>query len=198
MSEFNADLRTTTQIIRVMRRNESTRRSRIDKVNKEFDERATALKAQLDPLIDRVFSYVDTHWDELALPTSPKTVYANSADFKKHVDTRGTKTIDEKAAIAFIQGINENPVINALRKALGDQVIDAFTYGLKQTVTTEVVTVLDETALKKISKDYPAIEIEGVEISYNDPKISMTPHQSAFEKREGITPQHVERKCHGS
>ena len=194
-SEFNTDIQTVTQILRKMRRNEDTRKARIGRINKEFDERVKVLDADLNPLIDKVFSYVAEHWDELALPTSPKTVYTSSADFKKHVDTRGTKIVDQKTAIAFIQNIDENPVIAALRKVLGDPVIDAFVQSLKNTLSTEVVVVIDEIAVKKVSKDYPAITIDGVEVKYNDTKISMTPHPSAFEKRENIKPHVVERKC---
>jgi phage host-nuclease inhibitor protein Gam len=194
-SEFNSDIRTITQVMRKMRRNEDTRKARIDRINREFDERAKTLDVKLNPLIDRVFSYVSEHWDELALPTSPKTVYTSSADFKKHVDTRGTKIVDQKTAIEFVQNIDDNPVIIALRKVLGDPIIDAFVQSLKATVTTEVITVIDEVAVKKVSKNYPAIAIDGVEVKYNDAKISMAPHPSEFEKRENIKPHVVERKC---
>lgn len=197
-SEFSADIRTVTQMIRRRRRNEDTRKARIDRINKEFDERSKALDAELNPLIDRIFSYVDEHWDELALPTSPKTVYTSSADFKKHIDTRGTKTVDQKVVIEFIQNIDDNPVLTALRKVLGNSIIDEFVQSLKATLTTEVITVVDETAAKQVAKDYPAITVEGVEVKYNDPKITMIPHQSVFEKRENISPHVVERKCASS
>lgn len=194
-SELSAAITIATQKMRRNRRNEDVRKARIDKINKEFDERANALNAELNPLFDQIFSYVDEHWDELALPTSPKTVYTNSADFKKHIDTRGTKTIDQKAVIEFIQNIDDNPVLAALRNVLGNSIIDTFVQGLKATMATEVITVVDETAAKQVSKDYPEIPVDGVEVRYNDPKITMLPHPSVYETRVGIKPQVVERKC---
>lgn len=179
--ELGADVRQANELLRKHRSNEATRARRIAKVNQEFDKRATKVDKDLDPLLDKILTYVLEHWDELALASSPETVKLSDVDFKRHIDTEGTKVVDDKQVIAFIQNLPNNDMLETLRKVHGEDVVSELISQLKNLVTKQIVAFLDSNTLKQMVKEHPELNtIPGFEVNYTD-TVKMIPHRSAVE-----------------
>lgn len=168
--------------LRDRNRIEATRARRKAAADSKADIQHSANDAVLEPLLDRIFTYVVEHWDELAPRHSPETVKMNVADFKRHIDTQGTKTVDEQTVIEYIENIQNSEMVATLRKVLGNELTDNLVSRLKALVTTTTVTVLDSNTLKSVLKDHPLLSVDGFEISYNS-TVSMILHRSAIDER---------------
>lgn len=182
-STYNEALRKATKYAQANQRNEATRKRRKDKIDKEFDSRREANNEVLEPLLDAIFTYTVEHWTELAAEKAPETVDLNSVTFRRHIDHEGTKEVNEKMVIDYIQKIEKSEMIATLRKILGDAVVDELISRLKALVSTVTVTVLDSTTLKEIVKEQPLLSIPGFNIAYNS-KVTLHYKQSSAEKRD--------------
>jgi phage host-nuclease inhibitor protein Gam len=181
--ETEEHIRAAKVLIRKKHRNEDTRDRRLSKTNAEFDKRNKEIDNDLDPLLDKVFDYIERSWEELAPSQSPETLRLSDVTFVRYIDKKGTKVVDEATVIEFIKNIDTNEMIKALRHVWGDEIMDAYVERLKAMVTTEEVTHLDSDKLKELKKEQPALEISGFAINYNN-KLTMSLPRSAAQIRD--------------
>ena len=183
LEETEEYIRAAKVLIRKKNRNEDTRDRRLSKTNGEFDKRNKEIDNDLDPLLDKVFDYITTHWEELAPSQSPETLRLSDVTFVRYIDKKGTKVVNDAAVIEFIKNIDDSEMIKVLRHVWGNEIVDVYVERLKAMVTTEEVTHLDSDKLKELKKEQPALEISGFAISYNN-KLTMSLPRSAAQIRD--------------
>jgi phage host-nuclease inhibitor protein Gam len=185
--ELNKDIQTAAELIREKSSNEAIRAQQKSKIDEECDELNAKIDTVLEPLLDRIFTYTVEHWDELAPSNSPETVPLNDVDFKRLMDTKGSREVDEETVVSYIKNIEQSEMIKTLRKVLGNEVIDDLVARLKALITTKEVTILDADSLKELVKKQPLLSIPGFSLTFNN-KVTMVLHRSATEIREKKSP----------
>jgi phage host-nuclease inhibitor protein Gam len=186
MEELNKDIQKATDLIRQKSSNEAARAKEKSDTDEKYDKRIAEISTTLEPLLDKIFTFTVDHWDELAPSNSPSTIPLNDVDFKRFIDTKGTKEVDEEAVISYIKNIEKTEMIATLRKFLGDTVVDELIRQLKALITTKEVIVLDSDTLKEVVKKQPHLTIPGFSVSFNN-KVTMILQRSATEIHEKKT-----------
>lgn len=185
--EYEENVRQAAQLVQKKQRNEATRQRRRAAIDKEINARNEAIDTVLHPLLDRVFAYTVDHWETLAPRQSPQTIKLDAVDFKRHIDTKGSKQVDEQDVTTFLQNIENTDLVKTLRHTLDDTATGELIARLKHLVTKRIVTVLDSDTLKEIVKEQPLINIPGFKVEYHD-TVTMVVHRSAAEQRENKPP----------
>ena len=182
LKELDDALRTAASLLRNNDRTEATRARRKAKADALADEKLAKTNETLLPLLERIFAYAHQHWDELAPSHSPETFKTNVAEFKRHIDTIGTKSVDEAQVIAYIETIETSEMIAVLRKVLGDEVTDDLVTRIKSLVTSKTTKVLDSITLKSIVQEQPLLEVPGFGVTYSS-TLKLALKRSAVQQR---------------
>lgn len=183
LEDLNKDIQVATELIRQKSSNEAARAKEKSETDEKYDKLIAEIGTTLEPLLDRIFAYTVERWAELAPSNSPNTIPLNDVDFKRLIDTKGTKEVDEEAVISYIKDVEKSEMIVMLRKFLGDSIVDELVRELKALVATKEVTVLDSDTLKELVKKQPLLTIPGFSVAFNN-KVTMILHRSATEIHE--------------
>jgi hypothetical protein len=191
-SEAKKALRKVTAELRILTRIEDTLSRRNDANSKSADAEKEIVNERLAPLLDQVFWYVFSNWDDLITGNATENVKFDEAQFKRYIDKVGSLVINQAVLVPYLLTIKKSSFAKQLKRSLGEKEAKSILKQLRELVTFEKVPVIDTDKLKKMLVGRVVENLEGADVSYTN-TLTMTPTQSPSQKRRGRATIRIKR-----
>jgi len=183
-TDFKETLRTLTALLRKNDRQKDTLSRRESAAKKKYNDAAKPIIDEITPMLDQVFWFAFTHWNELLVGRATENVQTDYAEFKRHIDKVGTLILDHEVTARYLQNIESSDFALKLHQTMGDTAAKTVLKRLQGFVSLKVTPEVNTKDLKEFLTGPEAVELQGVRVEYTN-TLTLIPSLSPSQKEHG-------------